>query len=61
MLHSFQVKYPDKDISNVYMLASTVSSKILASMAKKEGFNFEVNFLFYYKFNSKIVKLYFNN
>ncbi|KAK0082470.1 hypothetical protein PV325_010353 [Microctonus aethiopoides] len=41
MLHSFQVKYPDKDISNVYMLASTVSSKILASMAKKEGFNFE--------------------
>ncbi|XP_046820288.1 phosphoglucomutase-2 [Vespa crabro] len=41
MLHIYKVQYPDADISNVYMLSSTVSSKILASMAKKEGFNFE--------------------
>ncbi|XP_067215815.1 phosphopentomutase isoform X2 [Linepithema humile] len=41
MLHTYQVLQPDADMSNAYMLASTVSSKILASMAKKEGFNFE--------------------
>lgn len=42
MMHTYQVLQPDADMSNAYMLASTVSSKILASMAKKEGFNFEV-------------------
>lgn len=42
MMHTYQVLHPDVDMSNTYMLASTVSSKILASMAKKEGFNFEV-------------------
>ncbi|XP_050459264.1 glucose 1,6-bisphosphate synthase [Cataglyphis hispanica] len=41
MIHTYQVLHPDVDMSNTYMLASTVSSKILASMAKKEGFNFE--------------------
>ncbi|XP_068975326.1 glucose 1,6-bisphosphate synthase [Bombus flavifrons] len=41
MMHKYQVQHPDTDFSNVYMLASTVSSKILASMAKHEGFNFE--------------------
>ncbi|XP_076658220.1 phosphoglucomutase 2 isoform X2 [Halictus rubicundus] len=41
MMHMYQVQHPDTDFSNVYMLASTVSSKILASMAKQEGFNFE--------------------
>ncbi|XP_076751636.1 phosphoglucomutase 2 [Xylocopa sonorina] len=41
MLHKYQVQHPDTDFSNVYMLASTVSSKILVSMAKQEGFNFE--------------------
>ncbi|XP_076244437.1 phosphoglucomutase 2 [Calliopsis andreniformis] len=41
MMHTYQVQHPDTDFSNVYMLASTVSSKILASMAKQEGFNFE--------------------
>ncbi|KAG7206609.1 hypothetical protein KM043_000291 [Ampulex compressa] len=41
MLHTYQVRHPDADLSNAYMLASTVSSKILASMAKREGFNFE--------------------
>ncbi|XP_054005959.1 glucose 1,6-bisphosphate synthase-like [Hylaeus anthracinus] len=41
MMHTHQVQHPDTDFSNVYMLASTVSSKILASMAKQEGFNFE--------------------
>lgn len=42
MLHKYQVQHVDTDFSNVYMLSSTVSSKILASMAKQEGFNFEV-------------------
>lgn len=42
MIHKYQVQYADTDFSDVYMLASTVSSKILASMAKQEGFNFEV-------------------
>lgn len=42
MIHTYQVLHPDVDMSDAYMLASTVSSKILASMAKKEGFNFEV-------------------
>lgn len=41
MIHNYQVLHPDVDLSNIYTLASTVSSKILASMAKKEGFNFE--------------------
>jgi len=42
MIHTYQVVHPDVDMSETYMLASTVSSKILASMGKKEGFNFEV-------------------
>ena len=29
--------------SDVYMLASTVSSKILQTIGRHEGFNFEVN------------------
>ncbi|KAJ8674222.1 hypothetical protein QAD02_005484 [Eretmocerus hayati] len=41
MLHAFRVRFPDADVSDAYMLASTVSSKILASMAKREGFQFE--------------------
>ncbi|XP_076667770.1 phosphoglucomutase 2 isoform X2 [Andrena cerasifolii] len=41
MMHTYQVQHSDTDFSNVYMLASTVSSKILAAMAKQEGFNFE--------------------
>ncbi|XP_043256630.1 glucose 1,6-bisphosphate synthase [Colletes gigas] len=41
MMHVYQVQHPDTDFSHTYMLASTVSSKILASMAKQEGFNFE--------------------
>lgn len=45
MMHKYQVQHPDTDFSNVYMLASTVSSKILASMAKHEGFNFEVSMM----------------
>jgi len=43
MLHSYRSKHPKADLSKVYMLASTVSSKLLRSMARKEGFNFEVN------------------
>lgn len=42
MIHTYQVLHPAANMNNTYMLASTVSSKILASMAKKEGFNFEV-------------------
>lgn len=33
-------QYPSGDLDNCYMLASTVSSKMLRSMAKLEGFNF---------------------
>lgn len=32
----------DADVKNVYMLATTVSSKILRAIALKEGFHFEV-------------------
>ena len=42
MLHVYRVRYPGNDIGNAYMIASTVSSKILQSMAKKEGFQYEV-------------------
>ncbi|XP_065342241.1 phosphopentomutase [Cloeon dipterum] len=40
ILHSYRKKNPTADLSNAYMLASTVSSKLLRSMGKKEGFNF---------------------
>lgn len=33
----------DADVKNVYMLATTVSSKILKAIALKEGFHFEVS------------------
>ncbi|XP_059470245.1 phosphopentomutase [Neocloeon triangulifer] len=39
-LYSYRTKNPKADMSKIYMLASTVSSKLLRSMAKKEGFNF---------------------
>lgn len=39
--HSFRLKHPDFPASDVYMLSSTVSSKILETIAKYEGFNFE--------------------
>lgn len=44
MLHTHKVRRPDVNLADAYMLASTVSSKILATMAKKEGFKFEVFF-----------------
>lgn len=37
----FKETYPDKDLSDCYLLASTVSSKMLKSMAKIKGYNFE--------------------
>ncbi|CAL1538749.1 unnamed protein product, partial [Lymnaea stagnalis] len=37
---SWRQKNPSIDLSKVYMLSSTVSSKILEAIAKKEGFNF---------------------
>ncbi|KAL4227994.1 Phosphoglucomutase-2 [Mactra antiquata] len=37
---AFRQKYPDVPASDCYMLASTVSSKILQTIANKEGFNF---------------------
>jgi len=41
--HKYSTQHPDQDDhSGVYMLSSTVSSAILHSMAKKEGFSFEV-------------------
>lgn len=41
LLKTYREKFPDKNISEVFMLSSTVSSKILRTMAMAEGFNFE--------------------
>lgn len=38
--YRYRVQNPHSDASNVYMIASTVSSKILRAIANKEGFNF---------------------
>ncbi|XP_048776238.2 phosphopentomutase-like [Ostrea edulis] len=38
---SFVQRYPEFPVSDLYMLASTVSSKILQTIGNKEGFNFE--------------------
>ncbi|VDN98752.1 unnamed protein product [Rodentolepis nana] len=38
---NWRKRNPTADLSKVYMLSSTVSSKILRAIAKKEGFNFE--------------------
>lgn len=35
-------KSGNADVKNIYMLATTVSSKILKAIALKEGFHFEV-------------------
>ncbi|XP_008559651.1 phosphopentomutase [Microplitis demolitor] len=61
MLHRYRVKYPDKNISDVCMMASTVSSKILASMAKKEGFKFEETLTGFKWMGNKTVELKQNN
>lgn len=39
-LECFKFRSPERDLRDCYMLASTVSSKILRAMAKAEGFNF---------------------
>ncbi|XP_034255571.1 phosphoglucomutase-2 [Thrips palmi] len=41
LLRSYREKNPNKPLSDVYMLSSTVSSKVLKTMAETEGFNFE--------------------
>jgi phosphomannomutase len=41
MWRSWRKANPDADASNVYMLASTVSSSMLGAMAAAEGFKFE--------------------
>lgn len=41
LLRSYREKNPEKSLDDVYMLSSTVSSKILRTMAQIEGFNFE--------------------
>ncbi|XP_046388515.1 phosphoglucomutase-2 [Ischnura elegans] len=38
--HCYMKKHPDVDVKDIYLLASTVSSQILGSIAKVEGFNF---------------------
>lgn len=37
----FKEKNPEADLSNCYVLASTVSSKMLRTMSRFEGYNFE--------------------
>ncbi|KAL6256835.1 hypothetical protein P5V15_011774 [Pogonomyrmex californicus] len=61
MIHTYQVLHPDNDMSDTYMLASTVSSKILASMAKKEGFNFEETLTGFKWMGNKAIELMNNN
>lgn len=39
-LENCKLQWPEKDLKDCYMLASTVSSKMLRAMAKAEGFNF---------------------
>lgn len=39
-LECFKFRSPEKDLNDCYMLASTVSTKMLRAMAKVEGFNF---------------------
>ena len=44
MLENYKQKNPDKqDFSDVYFISSTVSSKILRTMANVEKLSFEVN------------------
>lgn len=38
--HTAQKRHENAPLNNCYMLASTVSSMILKTMAKEEGFNF---------------------
>ena len=40
--YSFHQTNPDEDPSQLYMMASTVSSKFLKTMADTEGFSFTV-------------------
>ncbi|GAB6032650.1 Phosphoglucomutase-2 [Chamberlinius hualienensis] len=40
MWHRFSQQHPDINPDDVYMIASTVSSKMLRAIAKKEGFHF---------------------
>ncbi|XP_017781760.1 PREDICTED: phosphoglucomutase-2 [Nicrophorus vespilloides] len=40
LLSNFEKRFPDVNLDNVYMLASTVSSKFLRGMAEKKGFHF---------------------
>lgn len=40
MFYSYTKNNPDAPINNVYMISSTVSSMILRTIGKKEGFNF---------------------
>ncbi|XP_043277545.1 glucose 1,6-bisphosphate synthase isoform X2 [Venturia canescens] len=57
MLHTHRVRCPDADLADSYMLASTVSSKILASMAKKEDFQFEETLTGFKWLGNRIVEL----
>lgn len=41
MFHCWKLQNPEADVKNLYMLSSTVSSKILCAIAVKEGFHFE--------------------
>jgi phosphomannomutase len=40
-LQYYKEKYPGANLNNCYILASTVSSKMLKTMSRVEGFNFE--------------------
>lgn len=40
MLYTYKQKNPGANLNNIYMISSTVSSMILRTMSKMEGFNF---------------------
>ncbi|XP_014484362.1 PREDICTED: phosphoglucomutase-2 isoform X2 [Dinoponera quadriceps] len=61
MIHTHRVSNPQADLNNAYMLASTVSSKILAAIARKEGFNFEETLTGFKWMGNKTVELMKDN
>ncbi|XP_034944353.1 glucose 1,6-bisphosphate synthase [Chelonus insularis] len=61
MLYVYQNKHPEKNICNAYMMASTVSSKILKTMAKKQGFQFEETLTGFKWMGNKCIDLIKNN
>lgn len=59
-LHCYQSEHPDGNLNDCFMLASTVSSKMLRAMARIEGFNF-VETLTGFKWMGRLDHAYMSN